>query len=85
MFMIGAFVDVVPNQRMIWTGGFAPLFKGVRTFALRPRNDGSTDFAMQERFSGLILPLVKASLPDFGSMFERYAGELKNEAERSKA
>ncbi|HEV7366235.1 MAG TPA: hypothetical protein VGN76_10355 [Gemmatimonadales bacterium] len=23
---------VVPNERMTWTGGFAPVFKGVRTF-----------------------------------------------------
>jgi uncharacterized protein YndB with AHSA1/START domain len=29
--------DVVPNERMTWTGGFAPIFKGVRTFTLRPR------------------------------------------------
>jgi len=31
---------------MTWTGGFAPVFKGVRTFDLKQRNDGSTDFAM---------------------------------------
>jgi len=73
---------VVPNQRMNWTGGFAPFFKGVRSFALMPREDGSTDFAMEERFSGLMLPLAKGSLPDFGPIFERYANDLKNEAER---
>ena len=73
---------VVPNARMTWTGGFAPVFKGVRTFDLKPRNDGSTDFAMEERFSGLALPLAKNSLPDFGPVFERYALDLKNEAER---
>ena len=28
---------VVPNERMIWTGGFAPIFKGVRTFVLTHR------------------------------------------------
>lgn len=75
---------VVPNQRMNWTGGFAPLFKGVRSFALMPREDGSTDFAMEERFSGLMLPLAKGSLPDFGPIFERYANDLKNEAERAR-
>jgi hypothetical protein len=74
---------VVPNERMTWTGGFAPIFKGVRTFVLRPRNDGSTDFMMEERFSGLILPLVKGSMPDFGPVFERYASDLKREAERA--
>ena len=76
---------VVPNERMTWTGGFAPMFKGVRTFELRPRNDGSTDFAMEERFSGLMLPLLKGSLPDFGPVFARYANDLKREAERANA
>jgi hypothetical protein len=75
---------VVPNERMTWTGGFAPVFKGVRTFELKPRTDGSTDFAMQERFSGLMLPLVKGSLPDFGPVFERYANDLKQESERAR-
>jgi hypothetical protein len=74
---------VVPKERMTWTGGFAPIFKGVRTFVLRRQNDWSTDFAMEERFSGLILPLVKGSLPDFGPVFERYASDLKREAERA--
>jgi len=39
--------DVVPNERMTWTGGLAPVFKGVRTFALTACKDGSTDFRMQ--------------------------------------
>jgi len=76
--------DVVACERMTWTGGLAPLFKGVRTFKLTPRNDGSTDFAMEEPFAGLMLPLVKGSLPDFGPVFERYANDLKHEAERAK-
>lgn len=77
--------SVVPSTHMIWTGGFAPLFKGVRTFELRPRDDGSTDFAMKERFSGVMSPLIKGSLPDFGPVFERYANDLKREAERTNA
>lgn len=72
---------VVPNERMTWTGGFFPIFKGVRTFELRPCGDGSTDFVMNERFTGLMLPLVKGSLPDFRPVFERYANDLKHEAE----
>jgi hypothetical protein len=74
---------VVAPERMTWTGGLAPIFKGVRTFALTPCSDGSTDFRMKERFSGLMLPLVKGSLPDFGPVFERYANDLKREAEHS--
>jgi hypothetical protein len=74
---------VAANERMIWSDGFAPMFKGVRVFELRPGANGSTDFEMKETFSGLMLPLIKGSLPDFGPIFERYANDLKNEAERA--
>ena len=72
---------VVPEERMIWTGGFSPVFKGVRTFELRPCDDGSTEFVMEERFSGVMLPFVKGAMPDFGPVFERYANDLKQAAE----
>ena len=68
---------------MTWSDGFAPMFKGVRTFELKPRSDGSTDFAMEERFSGLMLPHIKRSLPDFKPIFARYADDLKREAEQA--
>jgi hypothetical protein len=73
--------DVVTNRRMTWTGGFAPLFKGVRDFTLRPDMDGATEFTMTEHFTGLILPLVGRKLPDFGPIFKAYAEDLKREAE----
>lgn len=76
---------IMPNERMIWTGGVAPFFKGVRTFTLSQRDDGSTDFAMEEHFSGLMLPIVKRSLPDFGPVFERFANDLKRQAEQQGA
>jgi hypothetical protein len=76
---------MVPDKHMTWTGGFSPVFKGVRTFELTQRDDGSTQFAMEERFSGLMLPFVKGSMPDFGPVFERYANDLKHEAERTQA
>ena len=57
------------------------MFTGVRTFELKPRSDGSTNFVMEERFSGLMLPLVKGSMPDFGPVFEQYASDLKRAAE----
>lgn len=77
-------VGVVPQKRMDWIGGFAPLFRGVRTFALSARNDGSTDFSMQERFSGMMIPFVRKSLPNFRPIFERYANDLRQEAERGR-
>jgi uncharacterized protein YndB with AHSA1/START domain len=37
---------VVPNERMIWSGGFAPMFKGVRTFELRSRTGRALKWAL---------------------------------------
>lgn len=73
--------ELTPNQSMQWSDGFAPMFKGVRTFTLTPNADGSTSFNMTEVFSGLMLPMIKGSLPDFGPSFEAYAADLKREAE----
>jgi hypothetical protein len=74
--------ELVPEQRMVWSDGAAPMFKGVRVFTLSGRPDGSTDFSMVETFSGVMLPLIKGSLPDFGPPFEQYAADLKREAEK---
>jgi len=73
---------VIPGRVMTWSDGIAGLFKGVRTFELRPRNDASTDFVMEERFSGVMFALTKWMLPDFRPIFETYASDLKREAER---
>jgi hypothetical protein len=40
---------------------------------------------MKERFTGLMLPVVKDSMPDFDSVFERHAGDLQREAESTTA
>ena len=72
-----------PGKSMTWSDGMAPLFKGVRTFTLTPNTDGSTEFAMREELSGVMLPMIKGSLPDFGPSFETYAEDLKREAEKS--
>jgi uncharacterized protein YndB with AHSA1/START domain len=68
------------SRSMIWSDGVAPMFKGVRTFTLTPNTDGTTDFSMREELSGLMLPLIKSSLPDFGPVFETYADDLKRAA-----
>jgi hypothetical protein len=72
-----------PERTMVWSDGFAPMFKGVRTFTLAPNADGSTAFSMKEVLSGVMLPMIKSSLPDFGPIFETYAADLKREAERT--
>jgi hypothetical protein len=72
---------VEPGRAMTWSDGFAPMFKGVRTFTLTPNRDGSTEFSMKETFSGLMLPMIRGSLPDLAHSFETYAGDLKRAAE----
>jgi hypothetical protein len=71
-----------PSRSMEWSDGFAPMFKGVRTFTLSPNGDGSVTFRMKEVFTGMMLPMIKGSLPDFAPAFEAYAADLKRAAER---
>jgi len=73
--------DVVANKSMTWSNGFTPIFKGSRTFELKQCADGSTEFIMAEQFSGLVFALIKNKLPNFKPIFERYALDLKKEAE----
>jgi hypothetical protein len=73
--------NVTPGRSMTWSEGMAPMFRGVRTFTLKPLGDGGTEFSMQEEFTGLMLPMIKGSLPDFGPIFETYAQDLKRAAE----
>ena len=73
-------VEFVPQKRMVWSDGNA-MFKGVRTYALTSKADGSTDFTMSEVYTGLMLPMIAGSLPDFRPTFEQYLSDLKREAE----
>jgi hypothetical protein len=74
-------VTTLKEKEMVWSDGFAPMFRGVRTFTLTPKANGVTEFAMEEVFSGAMLPLIKKSLPDFGPAFETFARDLKRAAE----
>lgn len=81
LFKLGV-SEVVPNRSMVWSDGFAPMFRGVRTFTLTPKDDATVDFEMVEVFRGLMLPMIAGSLPDFEPVFARYAEDLKKEAEQ---
>ncbi len=74
-------IELDAPHRMVWSDGFAPMFRGVRSFTLNETPTG-TRFEMREVFSGLMLPLIRKSLPDFGPPFEQYASDLKRAAER---
>ena len=68
-------VEFEPEQRMVWQDGADPMFRGRRTFTLTPSADG-TEFSMVETFQGLMLPMIKGTLPDFGPVFDQYAKDL---------
>jgi hypothetical protein len=74
--------DVVVNERMTWSNGLELIFKGSRSFQLKPAENGITRFIMEEKFSGLIFAIVKGMLPEFRTIFEAYARDLKRESER---
>src|SRR6185436_12025984 len=74
--------EFYPTSRMVWTDGTAPFLRGVRTFTLMQRPDGSTDFRRVDVYAGFLFPLIAGSLPDFKAVFELLATELKAEAEK---
>ncbi len=75
-------IEFVPGKKMVWSDGNA-MFKGVRTYIIDSRPDGTTDFSMAELYTGLMLPMNAGSLPDFRPVFEQYLADLKREAERA--
>jgi hypothetical protein len=71
------------SEHMIWAGGMPfGLFTGTRTFALTPSPGGGVVFSMQETFTGLLAPLITRSIPNLQPLFERFAADLKKQAER---
>ena len=75
--------EFIPGQKMVWVGGMPlGLFKGVRSFILVPKSDGSIDFTLREEYSGPMLPLIGGSIPDLTQSFQDFVAGLKARAER---
>jgi uncharacterized protein YndB with AHSA1/START domain len=74
-------VEATAPARMTWKSGQAPFFQGVRTYDIVKRSKDVCVFTMTEKLSGLMFPLAAGSIPDFRESFERYASDLKKEAE----
>jgi len=76
--------EFAPPYRMVWSGGMPfGLFKGERTFRLKPLSDTEVEFSMTEIFSGLMSPLIEKQIPDMQPAFEEFALRLKERAERT--
>ncbi len=65
-----------PEKRMVWGDG-----KGIRVYTLTDGDDGTLRFSMIERIGGLMFPLYAKYIPPFDESFERFATDLKKEAE----
>jgi hypothetical protein len=67
--------------RMVWTGGMPlGLFTGTRTYSLTPVGS-TTEFAMEEVYTGLLASMVTRSIPDLGPSFDEFAACLRTRAE----
>lgn len=74
--------DVQPPNHMVWWDGMPlGLFKGVRTFDVVSKGDGTSEFTMEEVYSGLMAPLITKSIPDQSDAFDQFADGLKEAAE----
>ena len=74
--------ELVKPRRMVWTGGMPlGLFKGVRTFTIEDRGQGTVEFGMNEVFSGLLAPLITRSMPDLQPSFDEFCADLKRRLE----
>ena len=68
--------EFVPEKRLVWGDAL-----GSRVYTLTRGNGGSTIFSMTEKIGGPLFPLFASSIPSFDASFERFAADLKREAE----
>jgi uncharacterized protein YndB with AHSA1/START domain len=69
-----------PSRKLVWEDG-GSAFKGVRTFTLTPRGDGTTEVTMAEVFTGSMMGMIEGKLPDFRPSFDDFAADLERAAE----
>jgi hypothetical protein len=71
-----------PSHRMVWIGGMPlGLFRGERTFTLKPGSNGEVEFSMREEYTGLLASLIGRSIPNLQPAFDEFASDLKRAAE----
>jgi uncharacterized protein YndB with AHSA1/START domain len=68
--------EFVPEKRLVWGDAM-----GSRVYTLTQGDGGSTVFSMTEKIGGPLFPLFAGAIPPFDESFERFAADLKREAE----
>ena len=67
--------EFVPEKRLVWGDAM-----GSRVYSLEKAGSG-VSFTMSERIGGPLFPLFAGMIPSFDESFERFASDLKREAE----
>lgn len=67
--------EFVPEQRLVWGDA-----QGSRVYGLE-KTGGGVRFSMSEKIGGPLFPLFAGMIPPFDESFEKFAADLKREAE----
>jgi uncharacterized protein YndB with AHSA1/START domain len=68
--------EFVPEKRLSWGDAM-----GNRVYTLEKGNMGVVLFSMTEKIGGPLFPLFAGAIPSFDESFEKFAADLKKEAE----
>jgi uncharacterized protein YndB with AHSA1/START domain len=68
--------EFVPEDRLVWGDAM-----GSRVYAIKKIKNGITLFNMTEKIGGPLFPLFAKMIPSFDESFEKFAADLKKEAE----
>ena len=68
--------EFMPEKRLVWGDAM-----GSRVYSLDSAGAGGVLFSMTEKIGGPFFPLFAGAIPSFDESFERFASDLKKEAE----
>ena len=68
--------EFVTEKRLVWGDS-----QGSRVYTIEKGTKGGSFFSMSEKIGGPIFPLFAKYIPPFDESFERFAADLKKEAE----
>ncbi|MGZ3931596.1 MAG: SRPBCC family protein [Bacteroidia bacterium] len=66
-----------PEKKLAWGDG-----QGRRVYTISKAENGAVLFSMTERIGGLMFPMYAKMIPPFDESFNRFAADLKKEAEK---
>jgi uncharacterized protein YndB with AHSA1/START domain len=70
--------EVEPERRLVWGDAM-----GKREYKLMHVSGGQTSFSMTEKIGGPLFPLFAKMIPPFDDSFDKFANDLKAEAEKA--